>query len=415
MIPRLGLPVLAAALVALGAAVPAHAAPLGAPVRIAGLPGGTSLPSISSVALAPDGTTAIAGTVSAAGGRRVVAGVGSAQVFPRGVAGGILSQPVVAVRGGGDGAVVWGMGHRVLLSLCDEGRCATPVQVGSSRLSPDAQVAIDPASGRVTVLWRGTTSGKDRLQWRITTGGRLGPVHTLGEFGSSPKIGTDASGKSIAVWLGNGGVRASARRKGEFLRPTTIATGAVQGLRLDVASSGQTIAAWRAPAPGGADVQSPRGTPVSASRTRDTGFGPGQAVTGVADAGTLDVAINDNGRAVLAFDRQADDVTATVSAAYRPGAGVPFGPAVALSTPQFVSEAWGSFAAIDDNGMATVSWGGAATVAAARSDVNGVFGAAQSLAPINSGQSTAVLAAAAGASTFVAWADATGGWMSTGS
>jgi hypothetical protein len=414
MIPRALLLVLAAAFVALGAA-PAHASPLGAPVRISGLPGGSSLPSISSVGLAPDGTTAIAGTVSAAGGRRVVAGVGSAQVFPRGVPGDVLSQPMVAVRGGGDGAVVWAIGRRVLLSLCDEGRCATPVEVGRSQLNPQAQVAIDPASGRVTVLWRGSASGHNRLQWRITTGGRLGPVHTLGELGSTPRIGTDASGKSVAVWLGEGGVRASARRKGEFLRPTTIATGAAQGLRLDVASSGQTIAAWRVPAPGGADVQSPRGTPVSTSRTRDTGFGPVAPVNGVADAGTLDVAIADDGRAVLAFDRQADDVTATVSAAYRAGAGLPFGPAVALSTPQFVSEAWGSSAAIDGQGVATVTWGGASTVSAARSDATSAFGPAQAIAPLGGQQSTPVLAAAAGPSTLAVWADASGGWMSTGS
>jgi hypothetical protein len=388
-------------------ATPAQAAP----VRIAGLPGGTALPVLSSVALAPDGTVGIAGTVSAGTGRRVVAGVGAAAVTPRGTPGDVLSQPRVAVRDGGQGAVVWSLGRRVLLSLCDGGRCASPVEVGRSQLNPDAQVAIDPTSGRVTVLWRGSASGHNRLQWRVTTGGRLGPVHTLGEFGSSLHVGTDASGKTIAVWLGAGGVRTSARRVGEFLRPTTIATGAAQQLRLDVAPSGQAIAAWNAPAPGGADVQSPRGTPVASSRTRDTGFGPLQRVGGVVDAATLDVAIADDGRAVLAFYR---DTSATVAAAYRPGTQAPFGAVPTLAGPLFVSEAWGPSAAIDDAGVATVAWGGASTVSAARSDPAGVFAAAQPLAPIAASQSVAVLGAGAGPSTIAVWADADGGWIATG-
>jgi hypothetical protein len=85
----------------------------------------------------------------------------------------------------------------------------------------------------------------------------------------------------------------------------------------------------------------------------------------VADAGTLDLAVAPDGRAVVAFDRQADDVTATVSAAYRPRSGMP-------------------------------------------------FGAPQALAAIDAA-STPVLAAAPGPSTLIAWADGGGGWFSTGS
>jgi hypothetical protein len=411
--PRTSLTLVAVVVAALGAAAHAQAAPIAAPAAIAGMPGGASLPVVSSVARATDGTTGIAGTVSSGTGRRVVAGVGpQPAVSPRGNSGDILSQPRVVVARGGRGAVVWSVGHRVLLSLCDDGRCAPAVTVGSSQRNPQAQVAVDPSSGRATVLWRGSASGRQRLQWRITTGGRLGPVHTLGEFGDTPRIGTDASGKTIAVWL-HGGVRTAARRVGEFTRPATIATVPAQALRLAVASSGETVAAWCAPAPGGADVQSPRGTPVTASRTRDTAFGPVQPFTGVGDAGTLSVAVAGDGRAVLAFDRQADDVTATVSAAYRPASGLPFEPVVALGGPAFVSTAFGATAAIDDSGVATVAWGGSGTVSLARSDGAGAFAPAQALAPIRDAQSTAVLTAAAGGGTIAAWADGGGGWAAT--
>jgi hypothetical protein len=371
--------------------------------------GGAAQPLVTSVALAADGTTGIAGTISAPRGRRVVAGVGAVAASPRGVTGDILSQPQVAVADGGRGAVVWSVGRRVVLSLCSAGRCARAVTVGRSQRNPAAQVAIDPASGRVLVLWRGSASGRNRLQWRITTNGRLGRVHTLGEFGDGPRIGTDASGRTVAVWLGADGVRTAARRRGEFTRPATVTDAPAQDLRLAVAADGEAMAAWRVPAPGGADVQSPRGTPVVATRTRATGFGPAQPLPGVVDAGTLSVALAGDGRAVLAFDRQADDVTATVSAAYRTGRDRPFGPAVALAPPQFVSTAFGAAAAIGGDGAATVAWAGAGAVSAARSDGAGAFGAPDALAPIPSGQSIPVLAAAAGSRAIVVWVDGAGG------
>src|SRR5437879_3160406 len=78
---------------------------------------------------------------------------------------------------------------------------AALVVVGSSALSPEPDVAVQPGSGRLTVIWRGRTKGgSNRLQWRITTRGKLGAVHTLGEFGNEPRLGTDASGKTVAVW-----------------------------------------------------------------------------------------------------------------------------------------------------------------------------------------------------------------------
>ena len=77
-------------------------------------------------------------------------------------------------------------------------------------------------------MWRGrTTKGGNRLKWRITTKGKLGAPHTLGEFGDNPQLATDASGKTVAVWLADRrakrqGVRTAARRVGEFLAPTSV-------------------------------------------------------------------------------------------------------------------------------------------------------------------------------------------------
>jgi hypothetical protein len=264
----------------------------------------------------------------------------------------------------------------------------------------------------VLVLWRGSASGRNRLQWRITTGGRLGRVHTLGEFGDAPRIGTDASGKTIAVWLGTAGVRTAARRVGEFTRPATVGPAGAQELELAVAPSGDTVAAWRAR---GGDVQSPRGTPVTISRGRDTAFGPVQPLTSVTNAGTLSVAVGPDGRAVLAFTGQIDDALATVNASYRAGRGLPFAAPAVVGQPQFVSTAWGASAAIDAAGHATVAWGGAGTASAARSDATGVFAPAQALAPTPGGASVRVLAAAGGATTLVAWMDTGGAWGALGS
>jgi len=182
-----------------------------------------------------------------------------------------------------------------------------------------------------------------------------------------------------------------------------------------VSAGGEAIAAWRQPAPGGADVQSPRGTPVVASRTRITRFGTPRAIAGVTDAATLQLALGGPGAAVLVFDRQAGDAPATPTAAFRPGRGQPFGAPVAVGPAAFVATTPGPSAAVDGRGVATVSWGagrqpGAAAgegVYAARSTANGVFGAPQLLGTAGPG-SAPTLAAAAGDATLVAFTGAGG-------
>jgi hypothetical protein len=295
-----------------------------------------------------------------------------------------------------------------------------PVKVGTSALTPEPAVAVQPGSGRITVLWRGRSkSGSNRLQWRITTGGKLGAVHTLGEFGDTPQLGTDASGKSIAVWTQHvthstdpRGLRTAARRVGEFTRPQTLQANGAHAPQLVTGADGETIVAWLSSST--FDIESPRAQVRVATRTPNTAFSAPANVGGT-DTGTLALDRAPDGHAVLAFDRQIDDTTAVVQASYRAPHGT-FGAPQVLSAPQFVSTAFGATAAIDDRGVATVAWSSASVAAgapagvfAARSDATGVFAAPQQLSadPKGASQQHPALAAG-GALTDVAWVTPTG-------
>jgi len=219
----------AAAAAVLGAAGPAAAqGPFDPSAPVGGFGAQPDLAGISDFALAGDDTGVLAGSASTADRRFPVAAFAAGEALAGaaravGHAGDITSQPRVAVGAGGRAAIAWGEGHTAYLRLCTDGRCGAALAVGRSRLKPEPQVAMQPGTGRVLVLWRGAArrgaaSGRNRLQWRITTTGRLGRTHTLGEFGDDPRIGTDAGGKTVAVWRPYGarsaGVRAAARGVG---------------------------------------------------------------------------------------------------------------------------------------------------------------------------------------------------------
>jgi hypothetical protein len=290
-----------------------------------------------------------------------------------------------------------------------------PVAVGISALSPQPDVAVQPGSGRLTVIWRGRGGrGSNRLQWRITTGGKLGAVHTLGEFGNEPQLGTDASGKTVAVWTRYAihpsdpkGLRTAARRIGEFTPPVTLQAGGVYSPQLVTGAGGETIVAWLTSPT--FDVQSPRAQARVATRRATTGFSAPSDVGGT-DTATLALDRAPDGHAVLALDRQLDDTTAIVQASLRvPGRS--FAAPKALAAPQFVSTAFGATAAIDDRGVATVAWSSGALdpaspagVFAARSDAKGAFAAPQQLSAAATGASQQhPVVAAAGTLTDIAW------------
>jgi hypothetical protein len=334
----------------------------------------------------------------------------------------ITTLPQAVADNAGHGAVVFARDKTVYLSTCRSGRCAT-VRVGTSRVLPDAAVAMQPGSGRTTVLWRGrAASGANRLQWRITTGGRLGPVHTLGELGDDPRLGTDATGKTVAIWVRHAihasdprGLRTAARRVGEFTRPTTVQPGGVASPHIVTGRGGETIAAWL----GASDPQNPSAQAFVATRTPSRAFSSAAPVGGP-DTGALALGRAPNGRAVLALDRQIDATTTVVEAAQRAPHGS-FGPPQPIAAPQFVPTSLGAVAAVDDLGAATVAWSSpdpAPTVRgtfAARADAGGLFAAPQQLAadlPAAAFGQHPVLAAA-GARTVVAWVTAAGAMVAT--
>jgi hypothetical protein len=423
MLERLGL---AGALVApLVIAAPAVAAPFGATTPIAGFGSSPGLAGLSSAAAGADGSALIAGTRAAGNQRQAVIATGRngqppASAKALGPVGAFTTQPRAVSDDKGHGAVVFARGNTAYLSVCNKGSCATPVAVGSSSLKPEPDVALQPGGARLTVLWRGRTkSGVNRLQWRITTNGKLGSVHTLGEFGDDPRLGTDATGKTVAIWTRHilrpsdpKGLRTAARRVGEFARPTTLQSGPVASAQLVTGADGETIVAWLSSPT--FDVQSPSAQARVAIRTASTGFSAPANVGGT-DTGTLALDRAPDGHAVLALDRQVDATTAIVEAAVRAPGG-PFSAPQPLAPPQFVSTAFGATAAIDDHGVATVAWssgaftpGAPAGFFAARSDAQGAFGTPQQLSADATGASQQhPVVAAAGATTDVAWVTPTG-------
>jgi hypothetical protein len=423
MLARLGLT--GAIVASLVVAAPAAAAPFGGATPIAGFGSAPGLAGLSSAAAGADGSALVAGTRSAGNQRQAVVATGQngqppASATALGGVGVLTSQPRAVSDDQGHGAVVFARGNTAYLSVCRRGSCATPVTVGSSSLKPEPDVAVQPGNGRLTVLWRGRTkSGANRLQWRITTNGKLGAVHTLGEFGDDPRLGTDATGKTVAVWTRHitrasdpKGLRTAARRVGEFTRPTTLQSGPVSAPQLVTGADGETIVAWLSSPT--FDVQSPSAQARVATRTASSGFSAPVDVGG-ADSGTVALDRAPDGHAVLALDRQIDDTTAVVEAAVRAPGGA-FAAPQPLAPPQFVSTAFGATAAIDDRGVATVAWSSVALTAgapagffAARSDAQGAFAAPQQLSADATGASQQhPVVAAAGATTDVAWVTPSG-------
>jgi hypothetical protein len=261
-----------------------------------------------------------------------------------------------AADAAGDFALTFSVGHVAYLTRCHAGACGPTARVGTSAAKPQSAVAVQPGTGRTTVIWRGRTrSGAARLQWRITTNGVLGRTHTLGEPGDTPAIATDMSGKTVAVWLADRrkgrGVRSSARRVGEFVRPSTVTPAPAAALRLVSSDRGATVAGWLTAA-GGIDPQQPSGAVQVATRTPATAFGvPRTLGTG----STLSLAGSPGGDAIVATDRHVAGSSVVVAASRRV-AGGDFGPLVDVSPPQFVSDAFGATGAVADGGRALVSW-----------------------------------------------------------
>jgi hypothetical protein len=401
----------------------ATAAPFAPATPVAGFGNQPALAQVGGAALAASGASVVAGTADSAGNRRAVAAFGDTTSAPAAARG--FGPPsgaydlALGANAAGDVALTFSVGHVAYLTTCHADHCRPTRRVGTSALKPQSAVAVQPATGRTIVVWRGrTTRGVNRLKWRITTKGKLGAPHTLGEFGDNPQLATDASGKTVAVWLADRrakrhGVRTAARRVGEFLAPTSVTRAPAADLRLVSSDRGASVAAWLT-APNGIDPEDPAGTVQVATRTRSTSFGRPQAL---GSGSTLSLAGSPDGHAVLVTDRHVAATSVVVSAARRlPGQA--FGPLADLSPAQFVSDAYGATAAVADGGRALVTWAAGvdpsapapAGVFATLADPTGAFGAPQLLADAQTATLPQPTAAAITAgSGLVAWAGPQGG------
>jgi hypothetical protein len=401
----------------------ATAAPFAPATPVAGFGNQPALAQVSGAALAASGASVVAGTADSAGNRRVVAAFGGATSAPAAARG--FGPPsgaydlALGANAAGDVALTFSVGHVAYLTTCHAAHCRPTRRVGTSSLKPQSAVAVQPVTGRTIVVWRGrTTKGVNRLKWRITTKGKLGAPHTLGEFGDNPQLATDASGKTVAVWLADRrakrrGVRTAARREGEFLAPTSVTRAPAADLRLVSSDRGASVAGWLT-APNGIDPEAPVGTLQVATRTRSTSFGGSQAL---GSGSTLSLAGSPDGHVVLATDRHVAATSVVVSAARRlPGRA--FGPLTDLSPAQFVSDAYGAKAAVADGGRALVTWAAGvdqsapapAGVFATVAEATGAFGAPQLLADAQTATLPQPTAAAITAgSGLVAWAGPQGG------
>jgi hypothetical protein len=404
-------------------AAPAVAAPFAPATPVAGIGDQPALALVNGASLATGGGSVIAGTWDRANTRRAFAAFGDAGSAPTQARGfGPTSGAfdlAFAANTTGDVALTYTVGHVAYLTTCRAASCRPTVRVGTSAIKPQSAVAVQPSSGRTIVLWRGKTShGVNRLQWRITTNGKLGRVHTLGEFGDNPQLATDASGKTVAVWVadrraGAKGVRTAARQVGEFLKPTSVTTAPAADARVVSSHGGAWVAAWLT-APGGIDVESPAGTVQVATRTTSTAFGAPQSL---GPGSTVSLGGSPDGHAVVATDRHVDTFSVVVSAARRSPGGA-FGPLTDLAPAQFVSDAFGATATVADGGRALVTWasgiGSLATaptgVFAAVAEPSGAFAAPQMLADARTAtlpQPTA--AAMTPSAALVAWIGPQGG------
>ena len=368
------------------------------------------------------------GTSDDAGNRRAFLAFGSASAPPATARG--FGPPAgahdltFAANTTGDLALTYSVGRVAYLTMCRGSVCRATLRVGDSSLEPQPAVAVQPGNGRTVVMWRGRTSrGLSRLQWRITTNGRLGPAHTLGELGDAPRLGTDATGKTVAAWLadrraGRTGVRTAARRAGEFLLPRAVTTDPAAALRLTTSTRGETVLAWLAGA-GATNPEGPAGAVQVATRTGASSFGVPQSL---GSGSTLSLAGSPDGHAVLATGRHVGPTSVVVAAARR-SPGQSFAQPVDVSEPQFVSDAFGASAAVADGGRAMVTWASGAVpsapaptgVFAAVAEPGAAFTAPQLLADARSAtlpQPTA--AAIAPSAAIVAWAGPQGGWVARG-
>jgi hypothetical protein len=268
--------------------------------------------------------------------------------------------PKITVRNG-LATVAWSQykgssGIRAMAIRCKASGCGRAQEVGrGQRVKTEATPAVDQ-SGRSFVFWRGTSSKGPRLQWAVTTNGRFGKVHTLGQFGSGLAAIADPRGGELLAWTApDGRVAVGRRSSGEVSTPQHLSSGPATDVQL-VAAGPEVAAAWH---DGRGDGEGQPGAGAVQAAIRGAGhydFDPAQTVF-AGNGRDIELAANASGRVAIAFaDASANPdavflVTDYVSV--RTGPGAAFGTPVRAGTgPLYTPPA----VAVEPGGRVVAAW-----------------------------------------------------------
>jgi hypothetical protein len=291
---------------------------------------------------------------------------------------------------------------------------------------PDQPQAISDGTGRAMLVWRGPlrrTRSEIRpggFYWRIIAGGRLGPVNLIPEpcVAWDLHVALSPHGEGEAVWNAecgsrtggarSSGIRASRFAGQHFKRPITVAHGGnLAGPRAAVASDGAVVVAWRMITRWGPEATAENAGPVFASlRPADGDLSP-PTMLSQADALATAITVGAGGsRFAVAWDQASSYTTGFVEPfsidVVLGATSRPFGLPQTLSSNVSVSDVSDPPAlAADSSGTTTVAWADShAGLMVAQSPASGGFLAPESIAPRETGETSAA-AAAAGRSTLL--------------
>jgi hypothetical protein len=382
--------ILALALTA-AVAVPAHAARRWTPP--APVPGSSGTGYPYDVAVAPDGTAAVA---------FVRDGIRVAIRLPDGrwsratkVSTGskAVTGPDVAIDRAGEVLVAWTESRvtgsapigrnsvRVAIRAAN-GRWRAPKTVGSTEHFIDAELRLKTNGRSDAVLgWRGVSArGHDLLQTVFRPArGAFGRPHSVGEAGFDLQLALTRRGVAYAVWTHlsppsyvKSSVRFAVHRR-TWSRPATVAAGDVGGPQLAPAPARHVLIAWREAEQGLGATRT--GLAAVTERSADGSFAPPRVLADNRTPGPL-VAVGPTGERLVVWADAAtlgeEPAPAALSWTVDPGNGT-FG-----SVQRRLGVGQGSLAMLRD-GTAIVVWG-VDTIQAVVRPPGGGFGAPQVLA-----------------------------------
>jgi hypothetical protein len=230
--------------------------------------------------------------------------------------GSVRAGPRLAVTPAGEAFAVWIEGSSVLLARGDltTGVWDAPLTL-SRNAGVGATVAVNPVGDAVAVWALGDRPGVE-ASVRPAGGSWAGPVSLIdgGQLGANagPDAGFAANGTVVAVWVGGGSLRSSARsRDGSWSRPVEVGAADSADPRVAVDPQGDAIVVWQH-----------RSRLLTALRPAAAGaWQPSEQLSG-AEASAPQVALDAAGNGVVVWNWRDSDLlpvmTADLPAAWEP-------------------------------------------------------------------------------------------------